>query len=171
MGWIDKFKRKPKVNTVYADMLNGFTPVFSQFGQNIYASDVVQQAIMCIVSELKKLVPTHVRTGDAGDVTPISGNIQNVLNNPNELMTTSEFIEKIVWNLFLNYNSFIIPTFTSWIDENGNEQRNYNGLYPVQPTGVEFQQDPAGTLYVKMSFANNYETTLLYSDVIHIRYK
>lgn len=171
MGWIDKFKRKPKQNMTYADMLNGFTPIFSQFGQNIYASDVVQQAIMCIVSELKKLVPTHVRTGDAGDVVPITGNVQNVLNNPNELMTTSEFIEKVVWSLFFNYNSFIIPTFTSWIDEKGNEQRNYTGLYPVQPTNVEFQQDSAGTLYVKMTFANNYETTLLYSDVIHIRYK
>lgn len=171
MGWIDKFKRKPKQNMTYADMLNGFTPIFSQFGQNIYASDVVQQAIMCIVSELKKLVPTHVRTGDAGDVVPITGNVQNVLNNPNELMTTSEFIEKVVWSLFFNYNSFIIPTFTSWIDEKGNEQRNYRGLYPVQPTNVEFQQDSAGTLYVKMTFANNYETTLLYSDVIHIRYK
>lgn len=171
MGWIDKFKRKPKVNTVYADMLNGFTPIFSQFGQNIYASDVVQQAIMCIVSELKKLVPTHVRTGDAGDVTPITGNVQSVLNNPNELMTTSEFIEKVIWSLFFNYNSFIIPTFKSWIDEKGNEQRTYTGLYPVQPTNVEFQQDSAGTLYVKMTFANNYETTLLYSDVIHIRYK
>lgn len=171
MGWIDKFKRKPKQNMTYADMLNGFTPIFSQFGQNIYASDVVQQAIMCIVSELKKLVPTHVRTGDAGDVIPITGNVQNVLNNPNELMTTSEFIEKVVWSLFFNYNSFIIPTFTSWIDEKGNEQRNYTGLYPVQPTNVEFQQDSAGTLYVKMTFANDYETTLLYSDVIHIRYK
>lgn len=171
MGWIDKFKRKPKVNTVYADMLNGFTPIFSQFGQNIYASDVVQQAIMCIVSELKKLVPTHVKTGDAGDVTPITGNVQSVLNNPNELMTTSEFIEKVIWSLFFNYNSFIIPTFKSWIDEKGNEQRTYTGLYPVQPTNVEFQQDSAGTLYIKMTFANNYETTLLYSDVIHIRYK
>lgn len=171
MGWIDKFKRKSKQNMAYADVLNGFTPIFSQFGQNIYASDVVQQAIMCIVSELKKLVPTHVRTGDAGDVVPITGNVQNVLNNPNELMTTSEFIEKVVWSLFFNYNSFIIPTFTSWIDEKGNEQRNYTGLYPVQPTNVEFQQDAAGTLYIKMTFANNYETTLLYSDVIHIRYK
>lgn len=171
MGWIDKFKRKSKQNMAYADVLNGFTPIFSQFGQNIYASDVVQQAIMCIVSELKKLVPTHVRTGDAGDIIPITGNVQNVLNNPNELMTTSEFIEKVVWSLFFNYNSFIIPTFTSWIDEKGNEQRNYTGLYPVQPTNVEFQQDTAGTLYVKMTFANNYETTLLYSDVIHIRYK
>lgn len=170
MGWIDKFKKKPKVNMKYADMLNGFTPIFSQFGQNIYASDVVQQAIMCIVSELKKLIPTHV-VADGTDVTAVKGNVQNVLNNPNEIMTTSEFIEKAVWNLFFNYNSFIIPTFTSYIDKNGIEQRTYNGLYPVQPTNVEFQQDSAGTLYVKMTFANNYETTLPYADVIHIKYK
>lgn len=170
MGWIDKFKRKPKVNTVYADMLNGYTPIFSQFGQNIYASDVVQQAIMCIVSELKKLIPTHV-IADGTDVTAVKGNVQNVLNNPNELMTTSEFIEKFVWNLFFNYNSFIIPTFTSYIDTNGVEQRTYTGLYPVQPTNVEFQQDASGKLYVKMTFANGYETTLPYDDVIHIKYK
>lgn len=170
MGWIDKFKKKPKVNTVYADMLNGYTPIFSQFGQNIYASDVVQQAIMCIVSELKKLIPTHV-ISDGADVTSVKGNVQNVLNNPNELMTTSEFIEKFVWNLFFNYNSFIIPTFTSYIDGNGVEQRNYNGLYPVQPTNVEFEQDATGKLYIKMTFANGYETTLPYDDVIHIRYK
>jgi HK97 family phage portal protein len=170
MGWIDKFKRKPKVNTVYADMLNGYTPIFSQFGQNIYASDVVQQAIMCIVSELKKLIPTHV-IADGADVKPVPGNVQNVLNNPNELMTTSEFIEKFVWNLFFNYNSFIIPTFTSYIDAKGVEQRTYNGLYPVQPTNVEFQQDSYGKLYVKMTFANGYETFLPYDDVIHIKYK
>lgn len=170
MGWIDKFKRKPKVNTVYADMLNGYTPIFSQFGQNIYASDVVQQAIMCIVSELKKLIPTHV-ISDGADVTSVKGNVQNILNNPNELMTTSEFIEKFAWNLFFNYNSFIIPTFTSYIDAKGVEQRNYTGLYPVQPTNVEFEQDTTGRLYIKMTFANGYETTLPYDDVIHIRYK
>lgn len=170
MGWIDKFKRKPKSNMIYADILNGYTPIFSQFGQNIYASDVVQQAIMCIVSELKKLIPTHV-IAEGSDVKSVPGNVQNVLNNPNELMTTSEFIEKFVWNLFFNYNSFIIPTFTSYIDAKGVEQRTYTGLYPVQPTNVEFQQDQSGRLYVKMTFANGYETTLAYSDVIHIKYK
>ena len=35
-------------------MLNGYTPIFSQFGNDIYASDVVQQAIVCIVDEMKK---------------------------------------------------------------------------------------------------------------------
>lgn len=170
MGWIDKFRRKQKIKTIYADMLNGYTPIFSQFGQNIYVSDVVQQSIMCIVSELKKLMPTHVMS-DGTDITSVKGNVQNVLNNPNEIMTTSEFIEKFVWNLFFNYNSFIIPTFTSWIDKEGKEQRTYNGLYPVQPTNVEFQQDITGKLYVKMTFANGYETTLPYDDVIHIKYK
>ena len=170
MGWLKEklFKRKPK-NSAYADILNGYTPIYSQFGQNIYASDVVQQAINCIVSELKKLTPQHVRTVD-GDVQPIKSNIQSVLNAPNEVMTTSEFIEKIIWNLYLNYNSFIIPVYNSWTDENGVEQRYYTALYPIAPTQVDFLQDKTDTLYVKFTFANSYETTLKYSDVIHIRH-
>ena len=170
MGWLKEklFKKKPK-NSEYADILNGFTPIYSQFGSDIYASDVVQQAINCIVSELKKLTPLHVRTVD-GDVQPIKSNIQSVLNAPNEVMTTSEFIEKIIWNLYLNYNSFIIPVYKSWTDENGVEQRYYTALYPIAPTQVDFLQDVTDTLYVKFTFSSGYETTLKYSDVIHIRH-
>lgn len=170
MGWLKEklFKKKPK-NSEYADILNGFTPIYSQFGSDIYASDVVQQAINCIVSELKKLTPLHVRTID-GDVQPIKSNIQSVLNAPNEVMTTSDFIEKVIWQLYLNYNSFIIPVYKSWTDENGVEQRYYTALYPIAPTQVDFLQDKTDTLYVKFTFANSYETTLKYSDVIHIRH-
>lgn len=170
MGWLDKLKRKPQKNNIYAQMLNGYLPLFSQFGQNIYASDVVQQAINCIVSECVKLLPTHVREIGT-DITPVNSTIQSVLDNPNETMSTSEFIEKMVWNLFFNYNSWIIPTYYVWKDpKTGNEVRRYTGLYPVQPTGVEFQQDANNRLWVKLSFANNYETTLPYSDVIHIKH-
>ncbi len=169
MGWLDKLRRKPKVKTEYAEMLNGYTPIFSQFGDDIYASDVVQQAINCIVSEMKKLNPVHIRS-TGSDVTPIIGNIQQVLNSPNEIMTTTEFIEKIVWQLFFNYNAFVIPTYDTWIDKHGNVQKIYTGLYPIQPTNVDFLQDERNNLYVKFTFANNYETTLNYSDVIHIRH-
>ena len=169
MGWLDKLRRKPSVKTEYADMLNGYTPIFSQFGDDIYASDVVQQAINCIVSEMKKLTPQHVRTSNC-DVTPVNSTIQSVLQAPNEIMTTSEFIEKIVWQLFFNYNAFVIPTYYVWTDKEGNEQRKYTGLYPIQPTQVDFIQDVTDRLYVKFTFANGYETTLAYSDVIHIRY-
>lgn len=169
MGWLDKLKHAVTVKTKYAEMLNGFTPIFSQFGDNIYASDVVQQAINCIVSEMKKLNPQHVRQ-NGSDVIPVNSDRQNVLMIPNEIMTTSEFIEKIVWQLIFNYNAFVIPTYYVWVDAKGNEQRHYTGLYPVSPNQVDFIEDASNTLYVKMTFANNYTTTLPYSDVIHIRH-
>ena len=169
MGWLDKLRRKPPQNTAYADMLNGFTPIFSQFGDDIYASDVVQQAINCIVMEMKKLNPTHVRVNGADSV-PVTSSIQAVLNTPNELMTTADFLEKIVWQLFFNYNAFIMPTYYVWTDTDGTEKRRYTGLYPLAPTGVTFIQDASDRLFVKLKFANNYETTVPYSDIIHIRY-
>lgn len=170
VNFISKFK-KDKENKTYAKMLNGYMPIFSQFGQDIYASDVVQQAISCIVFELKKLTPQHVRMNGA-DPTPVNDStLQRLLNQPNEKMTTSEFIEKIFWQLFLNYNSFIVPTYTIKFDKDGNKIKSYTGLYPIQPINVEFLQDSTGELFVKFKFLNNYETTLRYSDVIHIKYK
>lgn len=151
-------------------MLNGFTPIFSQFGNDIYLSDVVQQAVSCIVTEIKKLNPQHVRT-KGSDVVPINSSIQACLKRPNEIMTTTEFLEKVTWQLMANYNSFIIPTYKRWEDEDGNEKRFYTGLYPIAPTQVDFIQDASDTLYVKLRFANNYETTIPYSEVIHIRHR
>lgn len=168
MNWLTNlFKRKPN-NATYAQMLTGGTPIFSQFGTNIYASDVVQQAINCIVLELKKLSPTHIReTGN--DCTPINSNIQTILNNPNELMSTCDFIEKIAWCLFLNYNAFIVPIYYSWTDNKGVTQRHYTAIYPIQPQNVDFIEDTNGSLFVKFRFGDSSETTLPYSDVIHLR--
>lgn len=149
-------------------MLNGYTPIFSQFGDNIYASDVVQQAIYCIVTEIKKLSPQHIKISGS-DITSINSNLQAVLENPNPLMTKSDFLEKIMWQLYFNYNSFIMPTYYTWTDNNGTEKRSYTGLYPIQPTFVEFIQDVSETLYIRLKFANNYETTIPYGEVIHIR--
>ena len=138
MGIFDKlFHRQPKGST-FAPMLNGYAPLFTQFGTNIYASDVVQQAVKCIVDEIKKLNPTHVRNIN-GDSVPQRGTIQAVLDEPNPIMTTTEMLEKAAWLLMLNYNAFIIPVFRTWRDENtGEERRYYEALYPIQPTQVNF---------------------------------
>lgn len=168
MSWLDRLRYVITGKTKYADTLNGYTPIFSQFGDDIYTSDVVQQALNCIVSEMKKLNPQHVRESNS-DVTPLNSSLQSVLQAPNEFMTTSEFIEKIVWQLYFNYNSFIIPTYYVWTDNKGNEQRHYTGLYPVQPTQVDFIQDASGEMYVKLTFANGFNTTIPYSNVIHVK--
>lgn len=170
MGWLSKLFKKDTNSVTYADTLNGYTPIFSQFGQNIYASDVVQQALNCIVQEMKKLQITHVKT-KGNDVTPVEGSLQRVLDRPNELMTQSDFIEKIMWQLLFNYNSFIIPVYYVNKYTDGTEKRTYTGLYPIQPTQIDFIQDESNTLFVKFTFANGFNTIVKYSDVIHIRYK
>ena len=124
MKWYEKLFRRPPKDRKFAPTLNGFAPIYSQYGTNIYASDVVQQAIKCIVDEIKKLNPQHVRMENSEPVPITNSTIQKVLNEPNPLMTTSEFLEKITWLLLLNYNVFIIPTYYTWVDEvTGAERR------------------------------------------------
>ena len=166
IDFINKFK-KTKSNVSYAKVLNGYTPIFSQFGQDIYASDVVQQGIACLVTELTKANPFHIKQVGS-DLVPVDNSeIQRLLEQPNERMTQTDFFEKVYWQLFLNYNAFIIPTY--YKDIKGN--KHYTGLYPIQPTNVTFLQDPEGKLGIEFTFSNGYKTTLAYSDVIHIRYR
>lgn len=166
MNFWDRFFKKPKKRETYklAEILSGLAPIYSTgFGNNIYASDVVQQAVYSIVSELKKLDPVHVRK-IGSDVISIPGNIQSVLDAPNPLMTTSDFIEKIAWTLLLNYNAFIYPIW-----ENG----TLKALYPLQPSEVDFDPDYGGTgeTWVRFTFPNGYVGDLPYSDIIHLRYR
>lgn len=171
MSWLTRLFQKGPKNPKFAPTLNGYTPIFSQFGTNIYASDVVQQALKCIVDEMKKLNPAHVRY-NGNDPTAVRGNIQDVLNNPNPLMTTSEFLEKISWLLLMNYNAFVIPTYYTWQDEKNPNvtRRYYEAFYPINPTQVDFIEDASGRLFVKFQFWNGYTTTVAYDDVIHIKY-
>lgn len=170
MKWFENLFRKGPKKSKPAPTMDGFTPWFSQFGTNIYASDVVQQCLKCIVDEIKKLNPTHVRYNDT-DPVPVKSRIQDVLNKPNPLMTTCEFLEKITWLLLMNYNAFVIPTYKTWIDdETEAERRYYETLYPIKPTQVEFIEDATGALFVHFYFLNGYDTVIKYDDVIHLRY-
>ena len=171
MGWLDRFFRKSPKNIKYASTFDGMMPIYGQYGTSIYASDVVKQALKCIVDEMKKLKPAHIRNHDNEDVPVVDSTLQKVLNNPNQLMTTSEFIEKIVWLLLLNYNVFIIPTYYTWVDpKTGAERREYDGLFPINPTQVDFIEDAGGRMFVKFWFWNGETTTIPYDDCIHVRY-
>jgi len=151
-------------------MLSGGLPVFSQFGTDIYASDIVQNCINVIATEMSKLQPRHIRNTEEEQNVP-KGNINRLLKfGPNPLMTTSEFIEKTIWLLFMNYNAFIIPIFDS-DNSSGIERRTYRAMYPINPSRVDFLQDPEGTMLIRFHFPNGTEFTFPYADVIHLRKK
>ena len=164
-------KLKNRINGLrYAYMLNSGLPIFSQFGDDIYASDIVQSVINCIVMEMTKLKPRHIRA-EGMDRVPVKGNIQDILNNPNPIMTRADFMSKVIWNLFLNYNSLIYPVYEKVRGSDGNMTKRYVGLYPIQPRYVDFLEDDSGELFARLTFKNAQEFTLPYKDLIHIRYK
>lgn len=144
----------------YMKMLNNNYPIFSQFGTDIYASDVVQQAIYCIVTEMKKLNPRHVRK-TSFDLEPVEGDLQSVLSFPNNLMTCSDFIEKITWLTMLNYNCFIYIRK----DKLGHVLE----LWPLNPSSVSFLTDQKDRMFLQMRFQNGLEYTLPYENFIHIK--
>ncbi|WP_375104637.1 phage portal protein [Paenibacillus sp. RS8] len=172
MALINNFKgllNKTK-EFVRAKMLGGYMPVFSQFGNNIYASDIVQNCIDIIATEISKLQPRHIRTDGSGMQTTPRGNLNRLFKfGPNELMTTRDFLEKIIWLLYMNFNVFIYPVYNVQLREDGSEIRSYTALYPLNPYQVDYLQDPTGRLYVKMYFASGDQFTVPYSDLIHIR--
>lgn len=170
MGWWQELLGKlgknkaPDNNALPTISLTGVIPAYATgFGSDIYASDVVQQAIHSIVTELKKLDPVHVRrTNKTSEFVAVeNGDVQRVLENPNPLMTTCEFIEKYSWMLLLNYNAFAYPMW------DGNK---LVAIYPLQPTEVTFL-DYMGKFWVEFKFVNGYQVRLPYEDVIHTRFK
>jgi HK97 family phage portal protein len=155
-----------------AKLWSGYAAIFSQFGNDVYKSDVVQACIDIIATEISKLQPRHIRTDNNDMQTVPKGSLNRLFKfGPNELMTTSDFLEKVIWLLFLNYNAFILPTYEIYTDSHGNKDKNYTGLYPLNPTTVDFLQDGEGKLYVKMYFSGGDNFTVPYSEVIHLRKK
>lgn len=162
MGIFDIFRKKREEKQQYTlmSMLNGRLPMFSQFGQNIYASDVVQQAIYTIVTEMKKLNPRHI-VRDGFDLAPARYNdIQRVLDHPNDLMTKSDLIEWVTWAVMLNYNAFIYIT---------KRDGKLEALTPINPTETDFVQTPDGKMHVKMTFGSGESYILPYANFIHIK--
>lgn len=157
---------------VRAKLMNGYIPVFSQFGQDIYESDIVQNCIDIIATEISKLQPRHIRTDSNGMITTPKSSINRLFKfGPNELMTTRDFLEKVIWLLFLNYNVFIYPIYEYVRSENGENTRRFTGLYPLNPYQADFLQDASGTLFVKLFFHSGENFTIPYSEIIHIRKK
>ena len=166
MGFLDFFKRKEKNNVLQMPpTMSGALPMFSSFGDNIYASDIVMQSIRCKANEFKKLDPRHIRYMDGKPVSVYDSTISRALREPNELMTTADFLEKITIFLELNKNVYIYPMF--YTTQAG--ERYYTGLYPLKPSEVTYLTDEQGKLFINFQFASGYQTTLPADDVVHWR--
>lgn len=159
-----KKKEKPK-GAHHAPTMTGWTPSFTSFGDNVYASDIVVQSIRCKANEFKKLDPRHVRTTNGKQQTVTDSSIARVLKRPNPWMTQADFLEKITILREVSKNAFIYPTY--YMTKGG--ERFYTGLYPLKPREATYLQDESGKLFIEFKFYNGFETTLPADAVIHWR--
>ena len=166
MGLLDFLKKKEsKQGLRYAPTMTGWSPSFTAFGDNVYASDLVVQSIRCKANEFKKLDPRHIRTTDGKQQTITDSSIAAVLKRPNAYMTQADFLEKIVVLREIAKNAYIYPTY--YITKGG--EKHFTALYPLKPQQVDYLQDESGKLYLHMTFASGYEVTLPADSVIHWR--
>lgn len=167
MGFFDLFKPKEKKiqGLRYAPTMTGGAPFYTAFGESVYASDIIVQAIRCKANEFKKLDPRHIRTTNGAQEVINDSSIARILRRPNAYMTQADFLEKIIILRELSKNVFIYPT---WYKTKGGE-KFFTGLYPLKPSEAQYLTDDAGVLYIKLRFANGYEVTLPADTVIHWR--
>ena len=166
MGLFDFFKKPPKKSsTGHAPTMTGATPYYSDFGADIYASDIVMQAISRSATEFKKLQPRHIRTVDGFQSVITDSSIAKVLRRPNPLMSQADFLEKIRILLELNKNVYIYP---EWYISKGNE-KIITALWPLKPSAVTMMVDAGGRYFYAFEFANGYKTELPAEHIIHWR--
>lgn len=167
MGLFDFLKQKPKAGggMNYAPTMGGNVPFYTEFGNDIYASDIVVQSIRCKANEFKKLQPRHIVMKDGRKTVDTESSIAKCLRRPNEYMTTADFLEKCAILLELNKNAFIYPTY--YMTKAG--KKFFTGIYPLKPASVEYLIDNSGRYFVHFNFSNGYENTVPVSDVIHWR--
>lgn len=167
MGLFAKLFKKEPVNEsklTLADYLNSFPPIYSSKQVKAIENDVFRAGCAFICREMRKVKVGHVRMVD-NDPVPQADNINFILNNPNPLMTLSDFLEKLTWIYLTKENCFVYPVY--------DDQGKLSGLYPLEPTTykfVEFKDNP--DLFVQMWFGNGkerYSVKIPYQALIHLR--
>jgi HK97 family phage portal protein len=154
--------RQPTGQATQLKMLNGYIPVFSQFGNEAYASDVVRAAVDAIARNGAKLQPKHIRRNASdSSVLKVEDNIQHLLSvQPNPYMNAYIFRYKVITQLYMQNNAFIYIG----LDSKG----NIKGFYPINASQVEFVEYE-NEIFAKFTFLGGNHITVPYTELIHLR--
>jgi hypothetical protein len=158
---------------VLRGILNDGTPVFTSFGKDIYASDVVNNCIDRIATEISKMnVMSVVETGNGIRVQ--NDDITRLFRfKPNPLQSTPDFLASCVWLQRKMMHCFIFPQWKEIVDKYGNPYRKYTAFYPLNPVSVEMgvDADDGKTWLIRFYWKDGGQDTLPYDDIIHLKWR
>lgn len=157
-------KKQKEKFTTQLQLLNGFTPTFSNSNNGNYDNDVVRAAVDSIARNAAKLKPRHIKK-TIGNLKEVDSDLQYLLaTRPNPFMSSYDFYYKIITQMYIQNNAFVYiqrDEFTGKII----------GLYPVLSSTAEFVniKDDPDIPYMTFRFSVGKVMTVAYSDLIHLR--
>ena len=166
MGFFSSlFKRK---NRAYSkvELISENGNSFFSWNGSTFNSDMVRACINPKVKAISKLIAKQIK-----ESTDIDGNkviefdkdkqLKFLLDEPNQLMGSQQFLEKMASQLCLNNNAFagIIR----------NPMGTPIALYPLAPAAVSEKIADNGELSLEFQLKDGKQCTFAYADVIHLR--
>lgn len=135
-------------------MLNSWTNYFSDAPADLYQNPTIRTCIDTIAKNFAK-VEIHHYIGNE----KVKDSLEQILQRPNNLMNTYDFLYKVISALYMNGNAFIyIQT---------NNKGEITGLFPISALSYELRE-VKNELYVKFQFTESTKT-IAYRDLIHLR--
>ncbi|MPM50797.1 hypothetical protein SDC9_97540 [bioreactor metagenome] len=173
MGILNYLKNVlPGKREMYYAWLTNSQSIFTSFGQDIYLSDFVNNAIDRVASEISKIeIKSIVQYDDVLQVQ--NDDITRLFRfKPNPLQTTSDFLSNVEWLRRKNRNAFIYPQYVTITLPDGRTFRRYTAFYPLNPTAVYIGINDAGATWeIKLDFEDGTSYILPYADLIHLKWR
>lgn len=136
-------------------LINGYNASFSTYSGGMYEMELIRSAVESIATQCSKLNPVVV----AGKKYK---NIEKMLQfSPNKIMTTQQFISKLITILKVENNAFIVPIYPNQLSN------EIVGLYPVKTSGSRIVTNE-GIDYLVYQIDNK-EYAIEYERVGHLR--
>ena len=155
-------KKQPPQGLNRMQMLNGYSNDYVPFSGAAYDNATVRSCVDTIARHASKLNPRHIVKKE-GKVRRVLDDKLNYLLSvqPNPLMTSAEFIEKLVNQYYTTNNLFV------YIQRDATSE--VVALWPLDFSQVSLYEDSRNVIYVKFTFGVGLQTTVPYNDIVHIR--
>lgn len=141
MGVFEKIFKRPRLQKQvdgYFQMLDGYTPIFTDYDGGIYEMELTRACIHTFANHCSKLLPAV-----SG---PDSRGIQQMLNGkPNPYMTAAQFVYKVATLYDAKNTCFIVPILDDF--------DRLTGYYPVNAQQTEII-DVNGEAWLRYTFKN-----------------
>lgn len=164
-----------KANTITNKFINANQVVFSSFGKDITANDIVKTAIHRVAEEISKCnIKSVLEKNNPKTVEVLDDDINAVFSKRvNPLCGLKDFLYKVAYLTLSNSNCFIYWSYDEVpIKDTKYVKRVTKGFYPIENAKVKIYLTTENEMRIEfISLSGDVVFDLPYSDIIHIRHK